>query len=114
MLEGENGTNSEPLTLIENLNDKDNAQPSRLIPDLDFDESIIRPTLPELISSNLNGINLEKELQNKYSEDSFFHTILKNPKDFRNFECKDGLIYLKENDHTLLCIPKILIERRSA
>ena len=39
--------------------------------------------------------------------------IMDKPKDFRNFEVKDDLIYLKSNGKNLLCIPKILIKERS-
>ena len=40
--------------------------------------------------------------------------ILDKPKDFRNFEKKENLVYLKENDKRLLCIPKVLVKGRSA
>ncbi|KAF8814451.1 hypothetical protein BYT27DRAFT_7021729, partial [Phlegmacium glaucopus] len=36
------------------------------------------------------------------------------PGDFRNFEIIDQLVYLKESDRQVLCIPKILIQGRSA
>jgi len=52
-------------------------------------------------------------LQGKYTEDPFFKAILERPKEFRNFESKDRLIYLKEGDRQLLCIPKALIQGRS-
>jgi hypothetical protein len=38
---------------------------------------------------------------------------LEQPKDFRNFEVSDGLIYRKENGQSLLCIPHVLIRGRN-
>ncbi|RXW12777.1 hypothetical protein EST38_g13076 [Candolleomyces aberdarensis] len=61
-----------------------------------------------------DGVNILEELQGKYLNDSVFKPIIENPSQFRNFEVSDGLIYLKEDGQRLLCIPKILINRRSA
>ena len=60
------------------------------------------------------GIDLKTKLQGKYTGDPFFQAILEKPKEFRNFEYKEQLIYLKEYDRHLLCIPKVLIQNRSA
>ena len=59
------------------------------------------------------GIDLLKELRGHYQEDPIFKSILDKPKDFRNFDVKDGLIYLKLNGKTLLCIPKMVINERN-
>ena len=59
------------------------------------------------------GLNLPKELKGQYQNDPAFKMIMDKPKDFRNFEVKDDLIYLKSNGKNLLCIPKILIKERS-
>ena len=59
------------------------------------------------------GLNLPKELKGQYQNDPAFKMIMDKPKDFRNFEVKDDLIYLKLNGKNLLCIPKILIKERS-
>ena len=67
-----------------------------------------------LLTKDSLGIDLQSELQGKYTEDPFFQRILEKPKEFRNFECKEQLVYLKENDKRLLCIPKALIQGRSA
>ena len=56
------------------------------------------------------GIDMWSELKGKYGEDEFFRAILEKPKEFRNFENKENLIYLKENDRRVLCIPKILVQ----
>jgi Integrase zinc binding domain len=59
------------------------------------------------------GVNLLQELCDHYKNDAIFKAIIDRPKDFRNFEVKDGLIYLKLNGKSLLCIPKLLINERS-
>jgi Integrase zinc binding domain len=40
--------------------------------------------------------------------------IIKKPKDFRNFLVKDEIIYLNQDGNKVLCVPKILINGRSA
>ena len=67
-----------------------------------------------LLTPETLGIDLKTELQGKYTEDPFFQAILEKPKEFRNFESKEQLIYLKEHDRYLLCIPKVSIQGRSA
>ena len=75
-------------------------------------ESSSDETIPLLVQ-NGPGIDLLKELRGRYAEDPFFKVVLGQPKDFRNFECKEGLVYLKENDRRVLCIPKLLVKERS-
>ena len=70
--------------------------------------------LVDLITSDAENVNLLKELCNKYSEDSFFKMVIEKPTDYCNFEVKNGLIYLKERESLLLCIPRVLIHGRSA
>ncbi len=40
--------------------------------------------------------------------------VTEKPTDYCNFEVKNGLIYLKERESSLLCIPRVLIHGRSA
>ena len=68
---------------------------------------------PLLVQNGL-GIDLLTDLRGRYAEDTFFKVVLGQPKDFRNFESKEGLVYLKENDRRVLCIPKVLVRGRSA
>ena len=58
-------------------------------------------------------IDLLKELQGHYQDDPIFKPVLERPKDFRNFEVKDNLIYLKLDGKSLLGIPKIMINGRN-
>ena len=67
-----------------------------------------------LFTQSSLGIDLLSELQGKYQEDPFFRVILEQSNEFRNFEIVDQLIYLKEHEKQVLCIPKILIQRRNA
>ena len=60
------------------------------------------------------GIDIWSKLRDRYREDPFFRTILDKPKEFRNFELEDQLIYLRENDRRVLCIPKVMVQSRSA
>ena len=60
-----------------------------------------------------NNIDLSKSIQGKYGEDLMFELIIKSPKEYRNFEVDDGLVYLKVAGKRLLCIPKLLIDNRS-
>ena len=70
--------------------------------------------LTDLVSSSQGGIDLLSELRKNYHKDPFFELILKKPKEYRNFEVDNGLVYLKEKESRLICIPKVLIDGRSA
>ena len=67
-----------------------------------------------LLTQSSLGIDLLSEIRGKYSNDPFFRVILEQPKEFRNFEEDDQLIFLKEHDKRVLCIPKILVQGRNA
>jgi hypothetical protein len=76
---------------------------------------------PESDTSNLTvmtqmslGIDILAELRGKYNEDPLFRVILEKPNEFRNFVVSNRLIYLKENDRQVLCIPKVMVQGRSA
>jgi len=66
------------------------------------------------VSSSLQGIDLIKELRGNYTKDPFFDLIIKKPSEFRNFRVEEGLVYLKDRENELLCVPKVLIKGRSA
>ncbi|KAF8800027.1 hypothetical protein BYT27DRAFT_7118804, partial [Phlegmacium glaucopus] len=73
-----------------------------------------KASLIGIVSQSDRGIKLTDELRGKYELDPAFQAVLKRPGDFRNFEIIDQLVYLKESDRQVLCIPKILIRGRSA
>ncbi|KAI0761467.1 hypothetical protein BD413DRAFT_444565, partial [Trametes elegans] len=66
------------------------------------------------IANASEGLHLEREVQGRYGEDPFFQDILKNPKHYKNFEVRDGLVLLRDRGCELLCIPDIRIRERSA
>ena len=69
-------------------------------------------SLVNMLGSNA-GIDLLRELQGHYQNDLLFQSIMERPKDYRNFEVKNELIYLKEARKSLLCIPKIIVNEQS-
>ena len=72
-------------------------------------------SLLNIVSQSLDGVDLVSELRGKYSRDPAFQPILDRPVDFRNFEVKEQLVYLiKGPGERVLCIPKILVQGRSA
>ncbi|KAF9470997.1 hypothetical protein BDN70DRAFT_820593, partial [Pholiota conissans] len=65
------------------------------------------------MTSGTDGLDLLANVRGRYGEDLFFNAILQKPKEYRNFEVDNDLIYLKDRDLRLLCIPKVMINRRS-
>ena len=78
------------------------------------EETLVDDAADSWLSQSNLGIDLWSELQGRYMEDPFFRMILEKPKEFRNFKSINGLIYLKDNDKRVLCIPKVVIKGRSA
>jgi transposase InsO family protein len=72
------------------------------------------PGLIEVIADGTPSFNLPFCLRNRYEEDPFFKNILEAPKEYKNFELEGGLIFLKVDNKRLLCIPRIVVEGRSA
>ena len=70
-------------------------------------------SLVNVILESDAGIDVLKELRGSYQNDSVFKSIIERPKDFRNFEIIDDLVYLKESGKSLLCIPKMSIKGRN-
>jgi hypothetical protein len=58
-------------------------------------------------------LDLLKELQGQYREDLMFRSIIDKPKEYRNFEVNNDLVYLKLDGKCLLCIPKIIVNGRN-
>lgn len=117
---GSSAQTSQPQKLTIRINPKKTRAPVQHIPDPIADEAVSHVqqnppfTLPQMLNEDINGIDLIKELKGRLSEDPLFRKVLEDPKAFRNFTIKDDLIYLKEKEKELLCIPKILIGERSA
>lgn len=86
------------------------------------DQSITEPNMATELNSETSlvnvlesdtGVNLLNEIKGHYQDDLIFKSVLDIPKEFRNFEVKDNLIYLKLNRKSLLCIPKVIINGRN-
>ncbi|KAI0324127.1 hypothetical protein GY45DRAFT_1263438 [Cubamyces sp. BRFM 1775] len=69
--------------------------------------------LLDYITSSADGIHLQDEIRGRYNEDPFFGNILTNPKQFKDFELEDGLILLRDQGRSLLCIPNVIVNGRS-
>ncbi|KAJ8507317.1 hypothetical protein ONZ45_g10305 [Pleurotus djamor] len=97
--------------------DTDHTDPGTTDPEEDNLEPPTVPLPPSLLdaaSALNNGIDYHKELKSRYSEDPTFRDIVAKPSEYRNFEVQNDLLYLKQNGKSLLCIPKVLINGRSA
>ncbi|KZT28187.1 hypothetical protein NEOLEDRAFT_1059010, partial [Neolentinus lepideus HHB14362 ss-1] len=68
--------------------------------------------LLEYISDN--EISLEVAIRNRYKEDPWFKQILEHSREYKNFDITEGLVYLRSDEHRLLCIPDIRVNGRSA
>ncbi|KZP08242.1 hypothetical protein FIBSPDRAFT_684278, partial [Athelia psychrophila] len=51
-------------------------------------------------------------LKGRYGEDAFFKVILEDSAAYKNFQVSNELIFVKENDSQVLCIPDIMIGER--
>jgi hypothetical protein len=100
-----------------------NATPAQFRPDKEGDDLAPNvssdldrdvPQLVDFVSSSNEGVDLLKELTGKYISDPFYEKIIKKPNEFRNFVVENDLVYLKEKETKVLCIPKVIIRGRSA
>ncbi|EJF57297.1 hypothetical protein DICSQDRAFT_69665, partial [Dichomitus squalens LYAD-421 SS1] len=66
------------------------------------------------IAGSQDGIHLEGALHNRYAEDAFFAPIIQNPHQYKNFHVSNGLVFLRERGRELLCIPRVIVNGRSA
>ena len=54
-------------------------------------------TLPDLVTLSEPELNICEDLCNQYNEDKFFSEIVQQPKNYKNFDVDNGLVYLKDN-----------------
>ncbi|RDB29688.1 Retrovirus-related Pol polyprotein from transposon opus [Hypsizygus marmoreus] len=69
--------------------------------------------LLDVVAGGRDGIDLLSVLRGSYAKDQFYKLILDRPRDYRNFQVFDGLIFVKLKDRNLLCVPKITVRGRS-
>lgn len=67
----------------------------------------------ELLAESRDGFHIPDLVRGRYSSDSFFDAILKDPKQYKNFRVENGLVLLRESHIDRLYIPDILIGERS-
>lgn len=78
-----------------------------------LDGEISKDTAPEVIPVTYpHETELLNQLRHQYTEDPLFRKILESPKEYRNFEVKDGLVRIKLKDRISLCIPNITVGER--
>jgi hypothetical protein len=106
------------LQVTENLGDEPRSTAKNMTSDDTNDNGVLSndysASLLSVISQSEQGLDLEKELSNNYSQDLFFKTIIEKPQQFKNFVATNRLIYLRSGGKNLLCIPKVIINGNSA
>jgi hypothetical protein len=75
-------------------------------------ETLVAPRMIEIISEVTPNLDLPKDLINRYSEDPFFKLVVNKPDDYKNFQVEDGLIFIRDSEKRILCIPDILVGPR--
>ncbi|KAJ3999606.1 hypothetical protein F5050DRAFT_1534610, partial [Lentinula boryana] len=70
-------------------------------------------SLISVLSSKSSGFDVIEAVRGKYMSDPDFRTVMEKPKEFQNFVAQDGILHIKLENWTLLCIPRILIEEKS-
>ncbi|SJL12635.1 uncharacterized protein ARMOST_16064 [Armillaria ostoyae] len=88
-------------------------QVPRTRPHVEDENSSSNTSLIDVLANGLPKIDLAFVLRDRYAGDTLFQKILAKPKDFRNFEHRNGLIFLKLEDRELLCIPDYVHKGRS-
>ena len=76
-------------------------------------QGIIAPPLIEVVAADDVGFDFPASLKGRYAEDSFFDQVLLKLHEHKNFEVKDGLIFLNGDGQRVLCIPSCTINGRS-
>ncbi|KIY65092.1 hypothetical protein CYLTODRAFT_357437, partial [Cylindrobasidium torrendii FP15055 ss-10] len=75
--------------------------------------SIEGDSLIDVVAGGRAGTDLREAIRYQYSMDPVFSTIIEKPKEYKNFEYKDGLLYvIIHQDVKLLCIPDVIHEKR--
>jgi hypothetical protein len=69
-------------------------------------------TLPEVVDSGEPSLDIHNRIVGRYSEDPLFKVVIEQPSAYKNFELSNGLLFLKEKEKRILCIPDIRIGGR--
>ena len=74
---------------------------------------MVQPTLPSLLSFR-RPEPFPESLRGKYAQDSFFKIVLDSPTNYKNFVVEDSLVFCREGEGQILCIPDIWIDGKQA
>ncbi|THG94498.1 hypothetical protein EW026_g6987 [Hermanssonia centrifuga] len=66
-----------------------------------------------LLKEQSDGYYVPDAVRGRYKEDPFFATIVKEPRQFKNFELANGLLVLREKGVSRLCIPNVMVNERN-
>jgi hypothetical protein len=69
----------------------------------------LSPRLTDLIPEGNPSMDIPTALKDQYSEDPFFKMVLADLKHYKNFELKDGLLFIRNSEARILCIPNMKI-----
>ncbi|KAF9002403.1 hypothetical protein BDZ89DRAFT_884923, partial [Hymenopellis radicata] len=67
----------------------------------------------DILTSGRAGIDLKATIRDRYAGDPVFRAVLAKPKEFRNFDVADGLVYLRLGEQRLLCVPLLHLNGRN-
>ena len=67
------------------------------------------PHLTDVVADGNPEYNLPSCLVGTYDDDKFFGPVMKHTDRYAQFEQYDGLIFISNSDHRILCIPDIMI-----
>jgi hypothetical protein len=69
--------------------------------------------LVNVLAEVAEGIDLEAILRDQCAQDPLFKAVVERPKQYRNFEVQDSLVYLRLQERVILCVPKVYVKGRS-
>ncbi|KAJ3780237.1 hypothetical protein GGU10DRAFT_279718, partial [Lentinula aff. detonsa] len=84
------------------------ANPAIEVPEVSTNTSLLTA-----LAASQSKLDLESLLKNQYGNDTMFKKIIEKPKEYRNFEVSNGLVYLIQHDRKVLCIPRLTVNKRN-
>lgn len=66
-------------------------------------------SLMEVLKSGDPTLDIHNQIIGRFSKDLFFKQIIEKPANYRNFKVSNGVVYLKDNDKQILCIPDVKV-----
>lgn len=97
---------------IEHLLDKEISSKSQSIDEL-IHTNESPPSLIDIVNGGQEPIDLLSSLKGNYGQDPLFSKVVQNPKEFKNFDIANEVLYLKLPDRKVLCLPSIMVGTRN-